>query len=169
MTATVVSPRCLVRAEAGPAAPALSAVPVGDSPVLGLVLSAALDGIPAVSRTASGAADGVLIAFECPAGGEPLPGVTDWLGGGLLHGRPVGMMAVGDDTERSARALAWLRDAVRGDGGLPVGTGISMDAAQFTAVGAGWEFADITLPARLALLGCRVRTLARSRRILRGA
>ena len=165
MTATVVSLSDPIHASAGPAVPVLSAVPLGDSPALELVLSAALDSVPA----ADGAADGVLVALEGWTGDGPPPEVArvvDRLGRSCLRGRPVGMIALSADLTKAARALAWLRGAVRGHGGLPVGVGISVDAAEFVAVGSGWEFADITLPASLALLGRRVRALAWSRRIL---
>ncbi|MGW3472413.1 hypothetical protein ACWDKQ_28990 [Saccharopolyspora sp. NPDC000995] len=141
----------------------IAGVRLGESPALPLLLSAALGDD---SAHVADAPDGLLMALESWAGNAPPPAVVhglDRFGRGGMCGRPVGVIAVGHDLVQTARNLVWARRTVRGLGGYVVGSGICVDAAD---VGSG-ELDDVTLSVSLALLGQRVRALARIRLALR--
>ncbi|WP_157360573.1 hypothetical protein [Amycolatopsis thermoflava] len=152
-----------VRARRAPVA-ARSALCLGDSPALPLVLDAAMSTSDDRSDP-----DAVLIACDDWPDGD-LPGrVPESLARARLHGRTVGLIAVAADLAHAARVLAQVRLLVRRHGGLPVGAGVCVDAADIVHSARGPAFADVTVAARLALLGRRVDTMARSRRVLRAA
>lgn len=155
MTATVLCPPAAAELD-------LSVLCLGASPALPLVLSTALgeDG-------ETGELDGLLAVVEAWPGDAPPAEIASRLRPGL-RGRSVGLIVVGE-VEQAARNLAWLCAFVRRDGGVPVGAGVCVDPTDLVGSECGWAFADVTVAVRLVLLGRRVRTLARSRHILRAA
>lgn len=145
-----------------PASAASPTLALGASPELSLVLSAALAG-------ANPQPDGLLLAGADWPGDLPPLDVLSRLRAAHPHGKAVGLIVVAADVGRGAGTLARLNTLVRQYGGLPVGPGVCVDAADIVAEADGAAFADITMPVRLALLGRRVATFARNRRILRSA
>lgn len=148
----------------------LAGVCLGSSLALPALLSAALGDDPAGWTAAAAHADGLLVALESWAGDIPPHVVVvgfKALSHRGLQGRPVGLIAVGDDLAQAVRNLAWARRAVRCRGGYVVGNGLCADASDVGLVDGGVELADVTLSSSLALLGQRVGALARVRHTLR--
>lgn len=142
------------------------ALPLGRSALVNAVLASALDGAP----SASGDADGLMIAFDSWVGDEPpsdVIAVLRNLSSGALSGRPVGIIGTGSDARRVSENLAWLRAEIGRHGGYSVGAGLWVDPADCAAGELSAASIDVTLVATLALFGRRVRSLAWARRALR--
>lgn len=134
---------------------------LGDSPFLESVADAMLSAVDRVSTEP----DALMVLCE-----DSLSlGTSDLLGHAGLSGRAVGLIAVTAEVGGGAVTLARVHGLVRRYGGFPVGSGLCLDVADLVPIAGGERFGDVTVHARLTLLSQRVRTLARSRRVLRAA